>query len=48
MLCLQVAVMHSQALTVDDLTCIGENTRADFLDICTEEVINGALEQNVS
>ena len=42
---LQVAVMDSQALTVDDLTCIRENTRAD---ICTEEVINGALEQNVS
>ena len=48
-LSLQVAVMHSQQLTSDDLICIQENTRGeDLLEVCTEKVLNSVLEQNVS
>lgn len=48
LLSLQVAVIHSQSLTADDLTCIQENTGQNLLQICTDEVINSALGQDVS
>ena len=51
LLSLQVAVMHCQGLTADDLTCIQENafrSRHHIVEVCPQEVLNDAIRQDVS